>query len=222
MKRLLVCLALVAGCATPPRVPPSQPSPHDEAWYASAQDVYTIDRGQTLITVVVHKSGSLAPLGHDHVVASHHVSGYASLSGKRADFHFRLDQLTVDEPDLRKKAGFDIQPSPEAVEGTRTNMLTRVLDAEHFPEVLLHVEQAGATMRLSVTLHGVTRTMDVPTTLNVNGDKLTASGKLALRQTDFGVVPMSVLGGAIAVQDQLDLEFSISARRSGAGPAPQK
>ncbi|MES2128982.1 MAG: YceI family protein [Pseudomonadota bacterium] len=221
MKRLLVCLVLLAGCATPPK-PPAQPSPHDEAWYASAKDVYTINRGQTLITIVVHKGGALARLGHDHVVASHTVTGFASPAAGRADFHFRLDELTVDEPGLRKAAGFDVQPSPEAVAGTRTNMLTRVLDAEHFPDVLLHAEKSGDAMRLSITLHGVTRTMDVPTVLKVEGDALTASGKLALRQSDFGVVPLSVLGGAIAVLDQLDLAFTISARRSGAGPGPQK
>jgi len=49
-----------------------------------------------------------------------------------ADFYVPLEQLVVDEPGLRTEAGFDTQPSPEAIEGTRRNMLTNTLDAETF------------------------------------------------------------------------------------------
>ena len=39
------------------------------------------------------------------------------------------------------------------------------------------------------------------------------SGELALRQTDFGITPLSVAGGAIQVQDEVKLRFDIHARR---------
>jgi hypothetical protein len=35
---------------------------------------------------------------------------------------------------------------------------------------------------------------------------------LTLRQTDFGIAPLSVLGGAIQVKDAVDLSFRLHAR----------
>jgi polyisoprenoid-binding protein YceI len=93
-------------------------------------------------------------------------------------------------------------------------MLTKVLEADRFPVVILHVEQAGASnaLRLTVTLHGVARSFSVPTTIERAGNGLTASGNLKLLQSEFGITPMSVLGGAIAVQDPMELHFRIVAR----------
>jgi hypothetical protein len=50
-------------------------------------------------------------------------------------------------------------------------------------------------------------------TVTSSSDEFSASGKLKLRQTDFGVKPLAVLGGALQVQDEFDLAFSIRARR---------
>ena len=42
---------------------------------------------------------------------------------------------------------------------------------------------------------------------------ITVSGKLAFNQTDFGITPYALLGGAIAVKDGLALRFRIQAKR---------
>jgi hypothetical protein len=39
------------------------------------------------------------------------------------------------------------------------------------------------------------------------------SGKLAFNQSDFGITPYSLLGGAIAVKDGLELRFRVRAKR---------
>ena len=218
MKAIRSCLLalLLAGCAVhqvPP--PPAAPVDTGEAWYQQAREqVYRIDAAQSLITITVRRGGTLARLGHDHVVASRTLEGYVAPNTGRADFHFRLDQMTVDEPALRSAAGLDTQPSEDAIAGTRTNMLTRVLEAQAYPVVFLHAERSAApdTLRLTITLHGLARTLDVPTKIERAGDTLTASGELRLLQTDFGITPMSVMGGAIAVQDAMELHFTIVAR----------
>ena len=219
MKRALLLAALLAGCAAVAPPAPVPPATADNAagWYRQAQaagsKVLVIDPAQSLIAVTVRRGGVLARLGHDHVVASHAVTGYAAPAQGRADFSFRLDQMTVDEPALRREAGFDTQPSEAAIAGTRTNMLTRVLEAERFPVVALHAEQApGAAMRLAITLHGVTRTVAAPTRLESSADGVTASGTLQLRQTDFGITPMSVMAGAMTVLDTMELRYRIVAR----------
>jgi polyisoprenoid-binding protein YceI len=225
MKRALLLLAallaaLLAGCAGAPAPPaPAPAADNAAAWYrqaaASGAKVMAIDPAQSLIVVTVRRAGPLARLGHDHVVASRSVTGFAAPGQGRADFSFRLDQMTVDEPALRREAGLDTEPSEASIAGTRANMLGRVLEAHRYPLVLLQARQmpgAGAALRLAITLHGTTRTVTVPTQIEAGADSVAASGAVQLRQSDFGITPMSVMGGAMTVSDALELRFRIVAR----------
>jgi hypothetical protein len=220
----VACASLLGACAPAarqtgagPALPPQIAAGDPDAWYRDAEaggkTVMPIDARQSLITVIVHRGGALARLGHDHAVASRSVSGFVAPEQGRADLAFRLDQMTVDEPGLRKQAGFDTQPSDAAIEGTRTNMLTRVLDADHYPLVRIHVERATgqAPLRAAITLHGVTRTLDIPTLVEAVPGGLRASGDVSLKQSDFGIEPFSVMAGALAVQDQIDIHFALTA-----------
>ncbi|WEF34003.1 YceI family protein [Pseudoduganella chitinolytica] len=175
--------------------------------------VLSVDSAASLIAITVRRGGPLARLGHDHVVAARTVVGTVDPAGNRAALRFRLDELTVDEPALRAQAGLDTILSAEAIAGTRHNMLTRVLDAERYPWVDVAIERTGPqTVQAAITLHGVTRRYDVPVAVTSAADGVVASGTLAMRQTDFGLVPFAVLGGAMAVQDELALRFAIVAR----------
>jgi hypothetical protein len=224
-RRVLLTAALLAGCAGAPPPPPGPATiaapvvDNAAGWYrqatAEGARVLAIDPAQSLVTVTVRRGGPLARLGHDHVVASHAITGFAAPVQGRADFSFRLDQMTVDEPALRREAGLDTEPSAEAIAGTRANMLGRVLDAGRFPLVVLHAQQQApgdAALRLTITLHGTTRTVTVPARIEAGADSISASGAMQLRQSDFGITPMSVLGGAMTVLDPLELRFRIVAR----------
>ena len=69
------------------------------------------------------------------------------------------------------------------------------------------------TMNRPVSIrHGMTPAMQVPLRIETSPDEMTVSGKLTLRQTDFGIAPLSVLGGAIQVKDAVDLSFRMHAR----------
>jgi hypothetical protein len=48
-----------------------------------------------------------------------------------------------------------------------------------------------------------------------------AAGELRLRQSDFGITPFSVLGGALTVEDELRVRYRLLARRV-AGPPPAR
>ena len=218
-----------AGCAELLRVeaPVAPPPEFPEGYYQQAlkagKPVYRIDSAQSLIVIEVRRGGSLARLGHDHVVASHEVTGYIAPGEGRADLYVALARMQVDEPELRKEAGFDTQPTESDIEGTRSNMLNHVLEADKFPFALIVVagadaNQKKATLAVAVTLHGVTRTLQVPAEIEAGAESIGVSGKLAFNQTDFGITPYALLGGAIAVKDGLALRFRVSARRMpGAG-----
>lgn len=220
MMRWLLLLVLMAGCAAPPARPPAAAAAGmDAAWYLRAESagkpILRIDPQQSLITITVRRGGRLAQLGHDHVVASRNLWGFVATDDGRADFQFRLDELTVDEPDLRRDAGLAPPLAIEAINATRHNMLTRVLEADRFPLVVLRAVQLapnGSTLQLTITLHGVTRTMAVPVQIERGERRLAVSGNFDILQSEFGITPMSVLGGAIAVEDRLQLRFHIVAR----------
>ena len=218
---LLVLLAACGQPLAPPspspsaRVPAAGPDTYRAA-AAAGEAVYAIDPAASLLAVTVRRAGLMARLGHDHVVASHALAGHAAPGLGRADVSFRVDQLTVDEPQLLRDAGIDTRPSPQAVEGTRNNMLGPVLDAQRYPVVTLHAERTvdgSGPLRVAVTLHGVTRWLELPTAVQVDAHRVTAQGTARLKQTDFGITPFSVGGGLLAVDDELVVRYRIVARR---------
>jgi len=47
----------------------------------------------------------------------------------------------------------------------------------------------------------------------VFGDMLRASGKFSLMQSDYGIKPISVAGGALKVKDELQFSFEMVLRK---------
>ena len=216
---------LVAACAVqvarPPVVGDQRPDGFPASYYQQLSqrggEVLQIDPAESSIVIEVRRAGSLANLGHDHVVASHDVRGYVAPGEARADFYIRLDQLVVDEPALRTAAAFDTQPSESAIAGTRENML-RKFNGETHPYAVMSVarvvvDTTGAQqLDTSITLNGVTRAVRVPAKIEKTAGQMTVSGRIALAQTAFEITPFSILGGALQVQDQVDVRFAIRAR----------
>lgn len=223
---LLMTCVLLAACTPLAVAPPTPASPATAsvplAPPARGEKLLTIDTQATLLTITVRRGGALARLGHDHVVASRTVTGWVAPDLKQADFQFRLDAMSVDESALRTRAGLETTPSAEAIAGTRHNMLVRVLDAERYPEVRVQatLQASGNAVDAAITLHGVTRQLVVPVTLAQapDGSGLRASGALVLKQSDFGIVPFAILGGAMAVQDSMELAFDITATAPASAP----
>jgi polyisoprenoid-binding protein YceI len=214
-------LALVLGACAPlvrEPVPADFPDAHYRDALARGRPVYRVDPGESLVVVEVRRAGRLARLGHNHVVASRNVEGYIAPEEGRADLYVALARMTVDEASLRAEAGFDTQPGEADIEGTRANMLEKVLEAEKFPFALIRVSGAdpkrgAATLSVAITLHGETRTIRAPAEVQADSDWMRVSGRLSFDQTDFGITPYSLLGGAIAVQNRVDLRFRVLARR---------
>lgn len=222
---LLTTVLAIAACSVPPVAPaPAAPATAQAALQAS-QGAYRIVAGESLLTITVRRGGPLARMGHDHLIASRQVEGFIDEETGRSELRFRLDQLTVDEPALRRQAGLMTQPSADAVDGTRRNMFSKVLLAETYPWVVVRATLAAGSrdvLDAAITLHGVTRGYHVPVQWHTAGGALQASGAFVVKQSDFGINPYSVLGGALAVKDELELQFAISARQSGASPGRQK
>ena len=220
---MLVFAGLMASCA--PRISQQLAVEHlqspvgfPEAYYRQAKvagsKVLRIDTKQSLVVIKVLRGGSLARLGHDHVVASHDITGYVDVTTGRADLFVPLDKLVVDQPALRAEAGLTTQPSLEAIDGTRQNMLEKVLETRRFPFALIGISRSSIDpmkLNVKITLHDTVKTFEVAAQIAIISDRLEINGLMNFNQTDFGITPFSILGGALHVQDGLNLRFRIVA-----------
>ncbi len=176
----------------------------------------------------------MAKAGHNHVIASHDVSGtfYVPDNVLRSTFelHVPVAQLSIDEPELRGKEGpdFPTEGPESAREGTRRNLLSEaLLNGAQYPDFTLvgqHIEAAaaGASVRadVQINIRGQAHTMSVPVNYSLANGELVASGELPIKQTDLGLTPFSALLGALQVQDEMRVRFRIVARQARTQGAP--
>jgi hypothetical protein len=193
-RRLLLAFAgaALAGCAGAP-VPAARPE---------------VANGNAL-RILVFRGGTAARLGHNHVLRAADLRVEWPSAGPVLGF--RLDALDVDPPALRTALGpaFSSAVDDEARAGTRANLL-KALDGAAHPEVVVRtLQQLGEggrrAVEVEITLHGVTRRQWF--VAEVDGNR--ARGEVVIRQSDFGIQPFTVLGGLLAVQDALVVQFDL-------------
>jgi hypothetical protein len=225
-----ILTVLLAGCPSAPRQPESSAPPVPSAPAVVHEGrPFAISGAESLLAVLVYRGGALARAGHNHVVASHNLSGTAWVAADiiRSSFevHVPVNDLVIDETQLRLQEGPEFPPEvPEsAKEGTRTNMLgAALLDGASYPEVLLQSESIertpeGLRAQVRVTVRDQVRSLVVPLTYELANDELRVTGQIGLKQTDLGLTPFSALGGALRVQDEIEIRFRLLARPA---PAP--
>jgi polyisoprenoid-binding protein YceI len=238
-------LAMLSGCPSPPRLPtpagpptsaptvPSVPAPH-------LGTPFEILPQSSLLTILVYRGGALASVGHNHVIASHDLSGAifipSGILQSSFEVHLPVATLTVDEAALRAQqsaADFPADVSEGAKEGTRRNMLGEaLLDAQHSPEIVLRslqLEAAGSastdsgTVRAHVqsSVRGQLRSFTAPVRYRLAGNgTLEISGQFQLRQSELGLTPFSAMLGALQVKDEMQVSFHIVARAAAIETKP--
>jgi hypothetical protein len=203
--------------------PPAEPVAGAITIPAGAR-LYKVIAEESLLQILVYRGGAMARLGHNHVIASHHLSGDVhvtdDLTQTRFDIGFPVNELTVDEPALREGAGADFPPGvpQSARDGTRKNLLSEaLLDAARYPEVRLRgsgIQGTGDTFDVDVeiTLKDQVHHVRVPLRVDRKPGVLTASGEFPLTQSQLGLKPFSAAMGALLVIDEMRVRFDVSAR----------
>ncbi|WP_420427438.1 YceI family protein [Algiphilus sp.] len=185
-------------------------------------DIYRVDAAASDLRIYVFRGGRAPTMGKNHVITAPGLQGFVALHSELpTDAHFalglHLDRLALDPPALRAQTGgsFAKPLTEEQIEGTRENMLgPSVLDAEQYPELVLRaVEISGdwpvLVARVEVQLHGRSHIYDSLMQVERGTGRLQATGSLVIRQTDFGIEPMTVLGGLLGIQDAIGIEYRI-------------
>lgn len=177
------------------------------------------------VRFLVFRAGPLAKLGHNHVVQAKNIRGEILLARDIHQSSFLIEMpvtdFQVDSEEARLDEGeeFFPQPDSEAISGTTKNMLSeQVLDVAKFPmieikSIALKGPAWGMDITVRISMHGVEREIVVPTAIENNKGKLIVTAFFSINQTDFGIVPMSVLGGALQVDNRLKIRMRIVASR---------
>jgi hypothetical protein len=215
-----ICLAaLLLGCGAPktrPAVTGPAGAPKEPP---AGVPVYRIDPSQSELRLLVYRAGPMARFGHNHVMVNHAASGWAVVAagGSSAAFSLRVPvaEFVVDDAQSRAQEGADFSEdmTDDAKVGTRRNMLSdALLDGGRFPILTLtslRVQQVAdkPVATVAVRVAGRDATLVVPFVLEVSPNRVSGAGTFTLRQSDIGLVPFSVMLGALQVQDALTVKF---------------
>jgi len=165
-----------------------------------------INLAASKITINVEKSGLFSAFAHNHTIAAPLASGHLDVEKRTVELKFRSQEIKVLDPGIKESERADIQ---------QTMQSDKVLDSARFPEISFvstSVEVAGGSsatkrylVRGSLTLHGVTQPIELPVAFS-EGHYI---GKVTLKQTDFGITPVKIAGGAVKVKDAIEVKFEI-------------
>lgn len=157
---------------------------------------------QSTITIHVFKSGLFSGFAHNHIVVAPVSHAAIDPAHLRAEITVATKEMKVTDPDVSEKDRAEIQS---------TMLGPKVLDQEKYPEIHFksssiketgpqHYRVAGM-----LELHGAKHEI----TFEATGGPEHFHGATKLKQSDFGIKPISLGGGSIKVKDELELEFDV-------------
>jgi polyisoprenoid-binding protein YceI len=184
-----------------------------------ASEQFGIDAASSKIRLNVGRSGLFGFAGHDHEVAVPAFAGNVMLD--RADVSRSSLSVQFDAAALTVTGKGE--PPQDVPEVQRVMLSDGVLDVQRHPKITFVsrsvsvVERATNRMMLRVSgqlsLRGVARPVTVPVEVQLSGDRLTATGKATVRQTLFGMRPVTAGAGTVRVKDDVEVIFTVIARR---------
>jgi polyisoprenoid-binding protein YceI len=166
----------------------------------------TVDVAHSSLRIRVYKSGLFSAFGHNHEIEAPLEAGeVVELGDLSVVLHVDARKLKVLDPEVGADTRAQVQQTMQGPE---------VLDSAHFPEIRFEsvkIEakgQNGWTVRGNLTLHGQSHPINFDVALS---DGL-YRGTATIKQTDFGITPVSVAGGSVKVKDDVKVEFGIALR----------
>lgn len=178
---------------------------------------YVLVAEESTFVAQAFATGLLSALAHSPKIAIRNFEGEAEFtaSGARlenAHLHLRIPADSLEVID-------DASESDREQINRRTR--DEVLETDRFSEIVYESSKATGSgngnrywLALSgeLTLRGITRTMPVSAKVIVNGNSLRATGDFQIRQSDFGIPPVTAAAGTIRLKDEVKCTFDILAR----------
>lgn len=184
---------------------------------------YVIDVDRSWIRVLVYRAGLMSMFGHNHVIASHEISGAvtcgANVDDTTVEMSFPVRSLLVDSQDLRDLEGedFSARVSDKNIRGTRKNLFgDKVLDLESHALIQIRSTEVSGDMesllvKADVIIAGRINSISFPASATLSGDVITVTGTARLDHEDLGLKPFSAAFGTLRVHKDLTIRFEITA-----------
>ncbi len=180
---------------------------------------FSIDAADSRVVIEVGKSGAFSFAGHNHEVLAPAVTGHVTVNP--GDWSRSAVVLQFDASALKVTGKGD--PPSDVPQVQSVMMSDKVLDVKRFPVVAFKSRRITATpgsagamdlvIEGELTLHGQTRPATVRATSTLQPGGLSARGAFTIKQTDFGMEPVTAAGGAVRVKDDVQVQFDLRARR---------
>jgi polyisoprenoid-binding protein YceI len=162
-----------------------------------------IDVHRSTMTVHVGKTGLLSVAGHEHWVNVPISSGVLNDSANpRIEFQVEAARMEVKpDPKVDAKTTADVQKA----------MQDNVLEPAKYPQISFRssrIEKQGEgqwQVTGELSLHGAMK----PVSLSVKRDGEAYTGRTVIRQTDFGIKPVTAAAGAVKVKNELEIDFRV-------------
>jgi polyisoprenoid-binding protein YceI len=171
-------------------------------WSADASSQKAIDTQRSVVTVRVYKAGAFSAFGHEHRIRASIQNGSFDEGKGSVDFVVDARALRVIDTDVSDNDRAEIQ---------NTMLGPKVLDSLQFHEIRFRSTEVRRssegkwTVQGDLTLHGETH----PVNVDVERQDDRYRGSARLRQSEFGIKPVTVAGGTIKVKDEMRVEFEI-------------
>lgn len=172
---------------------------------------------ESRLEVKTGKAGLFGFAGHTHVIRARAFQGtvvYRPQNPYRSyvDIRMPVDSLEVLTP-----------PDTAEIRKVTETMRTQVLRSTEFPEIRLASRRvvpnsAGFHVVAALTLAGETREVPIDVTARIGVDTLEASATFSVKQSDFGIKPVSAgPGGSVKVADRVTFDIHVVAARESGG-----
>lgn len=185
----------------------------------AASTVYVLDPGLSRFTAKAFATGLLASMGHNPSFAIRQFAGEAKFATDAPD------QSTVRVVAQTSSLELSDQVSDKDRREIERTTRTDVLDASRFPEIVFEASSPSlskggegfywANITGKLTIRGVTQPQQVSAQVSVNDSQLRANGEFTVRQSSFGIKPVSVAGGTLKIKDDVKVTFDLVANKKG-------
>ena len=180
---------------------------------------YTLDASRSKFMAHANRSGLLWFKGHSHHLAASDFSGTVELTPPSitpASLRLAVKAASLHE------TGADFTDQQKQIINKELREI--VLHPDQYPEIVFQSTNVtgkpaktggGYDVNLTgnLTLHGVTRRIEIPATVTLNGDEMRAIGKFSIDRDDYKVKATSAFHGLVRVSGTVKFEFDIVGRR---------
>jgi polyisoprenoid-binding protein YceI len=212
LRVLVLCIGLVIGVPNF-HLPTEAVSNADNPTSAPAQR-YRLDSSQSKFLAHALRGGLLWFRGYDHLVAVSEFSGEAQMTP---------DSITPASLEITAKAASMVETNSVFTDQQKQiinkELREIVLQPDQYPDITFRStsvtgKAAGANqydLKITgdLTLHGVTRPINIPTHVTIAGNDLRAQGEFSVNRDDFKVKATSAAHGLVRVRNKIKFTFDI-------------